>query len=187
MRLSPPNSSVILLDFLKFDRSETKAGMAFALIDRIVEYVPREYLVATKCVTLGEEYLRDHFPKFPVLPGVLMLETLYQASSWLARVSDDFRHSLVLLQEARNVRYSGLVTPGSILTARVEWEGEQGLEGKFRGRGAVDGTVVVTAGLTLVKQDLATENPGWTALDHDIRISVREEFDRLVGRSKSGL
>ena len=52
--------------------------MRFQLIDRVLEREP-DRLVATKCVTNAEEYLADHFPGFPVLPGVLMLEALVQA------------------------------------------------------------------------------------------------------------
>ena len=50
--------------------------MKFVLIDRIVELSRGERIVADKAVTLTEEYLADHFPDFPVLPGVLMLETM---------------------------------------------------------------------------------------------------------------
>ena len=50
--------------------------MRFHLLDRIVEVRPGEALRAVKNLTLGEEYLADHFPTFPVMPGVLMLETL---------------------------------------------------------------------------------------------------------------
>ncbi len=53
--------------------------MRFNLIDRIVETRPGQSLRAVKNLTLGEEYLADHFPTFPVMPGVLMLETLVEA------------------------------------------------------------------------------------------------------------
>ena len=57
--------------------------MRFNLIDRIVEVRPGRGLQAVKNLTLGEEYLADHFPTFPVMPGVLMLETLVEAGAWL--------------------------------------------------------------------------------------------------------
>ena len=67
-----------------------------------------------------EEYLQDHFPRFPVMPGVLMLETLYQAAAWLICVTDDFQHSTILLKEARNIKYADFVQPGQKLVVSVE-------------------------------------------------------------------
>ena len=83
--------------------------MRFNLVDRIIEVQPGKSLRAVKNLTLGEEYLADHFPTFPVMPGVLMLETLVEASAWLLRLTDDFKHSMIVLREARNVKYGTLV------------------------------------------------------------------------------
>ena len=60
--------------------------MKFNLIDKI-ESISDDRIVASKQVSLAEEYLADHFPTFPVLPGVLMLEALTQAAGWLLRFS----------------------------------------------------------------------------------------------------
>src|ERR687888_105779 len=62
--------------------------MRFNLVDRIVEVQPGRSLRAVKNLTLGEEYLADHFPAFPVMPGVLMLEALVEAGAWLLRLKD---------------------------------------------------------------------------------------------------
>ncbi|HTU90343.1 MAG TPA: hydroxymyristoyl-ACP dehydratase, partial [Gemmataceae bacterium] len=79
--------------------------MRFNLIDRIVEVRPGQGLQAVKNLTLGEEYLADHFPTFPVMPGVLMLETLVEAGAWLLRLTDDFASSVIVLREAKGVKY----------------------------------------------------------------------------------
>ncbi len=165
-------------------------SMTFTLVDRITEFVPESHIVVIKCLSLGEEYLRDHFPKFPVMPGVLMLETLYQAASWLVGGSEGFTHSLVLLQEAKNVRYSGFVTPGHTLTAHVEWVRRQGTERQgterqdeeelqFRGQGTVDGAVVVSAKLSLSRRNLADHDPRLASLDRDICELKKIEFEVL--------
>ena len=90
--------------------------MRFNLVDRIVEVVPGRQIRIAKNLTLGEEYLADHFPTFPVMPGVLMLQTLVEAGAWLLRVTEDFRHSVIVLREARNVKYGNLVEPGRRLS-----------------------------------------------------------------------
>src|SRR5271169_6073313 len=94
--------------------------MRFHLVDRIVEVQPGRSLRAVKNLTLGEEYLADHFPSFPVMPGVLMLQTLVEAGAWLLRASEDFRHSLITLREARNVKYGSFMEPGKRMTVTVE-------------------------------------------------------------------
>src|SRR5438045_4046552 len=76
--------------------------MRFVLVDRITELHPGQSLVAVKNLSLAEEYLADHFPGFPVMPGVLMLEAMTQAGAWLIGAREDFAHSAVLLKEARN-------------------------------------------------------------------------------------
>ena len=70
--------------------------MKFNLIDKIQRLEPNR-IVASKSVSLAEEYLADHFPKFPVLPGVMMLEALTQAAGWLMHHRENFAKSVVVL------------------------------------------------------------------------------------------
>ena len=93
--------------------------MKFGLIDNIVELVRGERIVAVKAVSLAEEYLADHFPTFPVLPGVFMLEALTEAAAWLVRDAQDFATSIILLREAKNVTYKSFVKPGNLLRLEV--------------------------------------------------------------------
>ena len=117
--------------------------MRFHLVDRIVEVQPGKSLRAVKNLTLGEEYLADHFPTFPVMPGVLMLETLVEAGAWLLRATDDFRHSVIVLREAqeRQVRHlhgAGPADDDSVELAEQD-DGTATLQGQGRGRRPVDG------------------------------------------------
>ena len=89
--------------------------MRFRLIDRITQLEPGQHIEAVKRLHATERYLEDHFPRFPIMPGVLMLETMYQAAHWLVRKTEDFAHSMVVLKEARNVKFSGFVKPGQRL------------------------------------------------------------------------
>ena len=77
-------------------------------------------LTAVKNLSLAEEYLSDHFPGFPVMPGVLMLEALTQAGAWLIREMEDFAHSIIILKQAKTIKYGSFVEPGRQLELRVE-------------------------------------------------------------------
>src|SRR5438128_7957387 len=94
--------------------------MRFNLLDRIVAVELGRTLRAVKNLTLGEEYLADHFPTFPVMPGVLMLQTLVEAGAWLLRLSEDFRHSVIVLREAKNIKYGNFMEPGRQLQVTVD-------------------------------------------------------------------
>src|SRR5579871_2820707 len=94
--------------------------MRFCLVDRILEVQSGRKIRAVKNLTLGEEYLADHFPTFPVMPGVLMLQTLVEAGAWLLRVSDDFRYSVIVLREAKNVKYGTFMEPGRQMAITAE-------------------------------------------------------------------
>ncbi len=115
--------------------------MRFELIDRVLEQ-EGDRLVAVKSVTAAEEYLGDHFPGFPVLPGVMMLEALVQAGRRLVAQRGLCDGNLVLA-EVRNVRYGNMVRPGQSL--RVEVTLQQATAGRydFKGAGHVDDSVAV--------------------------------------------
>lgn len=142
--------------------------MRFNLVDRIVEVVPGKTLRAVKNLTLGEEYLADHFPTFPVMPGVLMLETLVEASAWLLRLSDDFRHSVIVLREAKNVKYGTFMEPGRQMTVEVELIGQDEATATFKGKGEANGVTTVSARLTLGRYNLRERRPAFAAADKRI-------------------
>ena len=93
--------------------------MRFRQLDQITSLKPGVSLTARRTLSDREGYLRDHFPQFPVMPGVLTLEAMFQACCWLVRKTDAFAHSVVLLKEIRNVKFAGLVRPEQTLTVTV--------------------------------------------------------------------
>jgi 3-hydroxyacyl-[acyl-carrier-protein] dehydratase len=123
--------------------------MRFLLLDRVTEIVPGERISGVKAVTLAEEYLADHFPKFPVLPGVLMIEALVQTAAMLVHVTNNFEQSVVILQEARNVKYRSFVKPGNLLELNLTAKSIGPGESSFIGSGMVDGRGMVDARLKL--------------------------------------
>ncbi|MBN2474818.1 MAG: beta-hydroxyacyl-ACP dehydratase [Pirellulales bacterium] len=153
--------------------------MRFSLIDRITELEPGVQITAVKNLTMAEEYLADHFPRFPVMPGVLMLEAMTQAAAWLIRAGEDFAHSMVVLREARNVKYGQFVEPGQTLTVSAEILREDEQETRVKAHGRVDGRVTVNARLVLARYNLADTNPNHEGTDRATRKELRELFTLL--------
>lgn len=112
--------------------------MHFSLIDRVLECTPAR-VVAVKNVSAAEEYLQDHFPTFPVLPGVLMVEAIVQAGRHLLETHHPkCRSTRMVLGSVRGVKYGRFVKPGE--TLRVEVTLGKALEDgsfEFKGQGTV--------------------------------------------------
>lgn len=150
--------------------------MRFSLIDRIIEFEPGVRLTAIKALTMAEEYLADHFPLFPVMPGVLMLEALTQAGAWLIRASEDFAHSIVVLREAQNVKYVQFLEPGQVLTVTTEILKQYPDHTRLQAQGMVEGKLVVNARLVLARYNLAAAEPQYAGTDQAIRRELRKTF-----------
>ena len=108
--------------------------MKFHLIDTVLEQSP-DRIVAIKQVSLAEEYLADHFPTFPVLPGVLMVEAMVQAARHMLADRGDPR---LVLGEVRGLKFGSFVRPGEALLVEVTLKSDTG-DGEYvcRGTGRV--------------------------------------------------
>jgi 3-hydroxyacyl-[acyl-carrier-protein] dehydratase len=156
--------------------------MKFVLIDHITELVPGERIRAVKALSLAEEYLADHFPRFPVMPGVLMIEALVQASAWLVRETESYAHSLLLLAEAKNVTYKSFVSPGQVLEVTVEAKAIEADTSRFVGTGRCGETEMTRAHWSLRHLNLADEDAGLEALDRKLIASARQQMALLRRR-----
>lgn len=153
--------------------------MRFVLIDRILEVKTGQSLLAAKNLSLAEEYLADHFPGFPVMPGVLMLEALTQAGAWLIRDMEDFAHSVVLLKQAKTIKYGSFVEPGRQLQLRVEVVSHGERETTFKGLGTIDGQEMVKGRFTLTRYNLRERDPGLHTTDAAIVAGLRDLYGTL--------
>jgi 3-hydroxyacyl-[acyl-carrier-protein] dehydratase len=160
--------------------------MRFSLLDRIVEIKPGVSITASKVLSPDEEYLKDHFPRFAVLPGVLMLECMYQASAWLIRQTEGFTHSAVLLKEARNVKYSDFVTPGKELLVTAEILKQDDTTTTLKAQGTIDGNVAVAARLILERFNIGDRIPTRANVDPYSCNHFREVFKGLLQPRSSG-
>ncbi|MBN1361289.1 MAG: beta-hydroxyacyl-ACP dehydratase [Sedimentisphaerales bacterium] len=157
--------------------------MKFILIDKIVALTPGERLTAAKSVSLAEEYLADHFPTFPVLPGVLLLEGLIESAAWLVRQAESFAHSMVLLEEARNVKYKSFLAPGSQVQYTVEARTIEESVSSFSGYGTVDGQKIVEARFGLRHFNLAERSAALAAVDAQIIAEMKNRYKLLSQQS----
>jgi len=155
--------------------------MKFILIDRLISVEPGERLRSCKSLSLAEEYLADHFPTFPVMPGVLMLEAMIQSAAWLVRVTQDFAHSMVVLDEARNVSYKSFVAPGSSLSVLVEAVRIDERDSEFKASGSNDAGEVVKARLRLRHYNLIERGPAMAEVDARLIEEARRQFALLGG------
>jgi len=139
--------------------------MRFILIDKVVSLEEGKSIRAVKNVSLAEEYLADHFPTFPVLPGVLLLEGLIESASWLVRETENFAHSMILLEQARNVKYKSFLAPGCQIEYAVEAKTIEENISSFVGTGVSGGEKIVEARFALRHFNLADSNSAMAAVD----------------------
>lgn len=153
--------------------------MRFSLIDRITELNSGESIVAVKNVSLAEEYLQDHFPGFPILPGVMMVEALVQTSAWLMRQSEEFKYSTVLLKEAKAVKFNSFVSPGKtlVISSKVQKKGDR--EWTFKATGHMGDTNTVSARLVLEQFNAADTNEKLAAMD-ELQVEKMQELFHVL-------
>ena len=119
----------------------------FLLVDKIVE-MSKEHIVGIKNVTVNEPFFIGHFPDFPVMPGVLIVESMAQVAGTLVLKSIPDRHSkLVLLASVDEAKFRKPVRPGDQLRIEMRMEKRKATVVKMRGEATVDGVVVAEATL----------------------------------------
>lgn len=154
--------------------------MRFTLVDRIVELDPESRITTIKNLTMAEEYLAEHFPSFPVMPGVMMIEAITQASAWLLRVSERFRHSVILLKEARTVKFGQFVTPGKQLQVTCDLVEMDDQYATLRAKGQIDGKTSVSGKIVLSRFNLRDRNPIYRREDLRLRAHQIRTFQMLA-------
>lgn len=160
--------------------------MRFRQLDTITLVEPGVRIEATKLLRGDEHYLQDHFPKFPVMPGVLMLEAMFQASAWLVRSSEEFCHAVVLLREARNVKYADFVEPGETLVVSADMIKQDERLTTLKAQGTVAGNTAVSARLILERYHLAEHFPSRAASEPLVNRIMRKRFEEMCQRQSAG-
>lgn len=118
----------------------------FLLVDRILELEPDRRIVGLKNVTINEPFFQGHFPGAPVMPGVLIIESMAQvAGVMIYRDLPDREKKLIYFTGIENARFRRPVVPGDQLRIEIELLNRRNNFGKMQGRATVDGKLVADA------------------------------------------
>ncbi len=129
----------------------------FLLVDRVIDYKEFDYLVGIKNVTMNEPFFTGHFPGNPIMPGVLMLESLAQASailSNLSRTAKEGHEFLYFFAGIDNAKFKQIVTPGDQLRLEVKLVGQKRDFWRMHGEVFVDDKLACSADLMSAAKEI---------------------------------
>jgi len=119
--------------------------MRYLLIDHITEYKQGELIKGVKNVAMSEDFLEFHFPKNPIMPGVMLLEALTQLTGWLEAVSSDFKNWF-LISKVKKSSFYGFAFPGDQVELEVKvLPKDSGKGNVYQGIGMVNGKKKILA------------------------------------------
>lgn len=147
--------------------------MRYLLVDHIREYEEGKSIEGIKNVAMSEDFLEFHFPKNPILPGVMVLEALTQLAGWLVAVSSDFQNWF-LVDKVNKSSFYGLSLPGDQVKLDVQLVSEDGSgHVVFKGLGTVNG-----------KKKVMTEFEGSVVpLDELDDVEEQKQFFKILTRT----
>lgn len=132
----------------------------FSLVDRVLDYVVFDYLVAIKNVTINEPFFTGHFPGNPIMPGVLMLESLAQASailSSLSRTAKEGHEFVYFFAGIDNAKFKQIVTPGDQLRLEVKLIGQKRDFWRMHGEAFVGDKLACSADLMSAAKEIKSD------------------------------
>ncbi len=153
--------------------------MAFHFLDRISKLSRNQSITAQRFLSSTERYLKDHFPSFPVMPGVLILESTVQAASWLMRYSEDFEPACIALSEVSNVKFGQFVKPGDLLNIQADLVSQDEDQSEFQASATLNGKAAIRVRFRLRKRKLKGSNETWGKSDDEIREIYRDYFNLI--------
>lgn len=118
--------------------------MRYLLVDRILSLDPGRHAIGLKNVTMSEDFLAHHFPRHPVMPGMLIVEAMVQLAGWVVAVERDFQ-ARTWLQSIQRAKFKRFVRPGDCLRIEVNRLQASDDQATFAGRAEVDSQEVTTA------------------------------------------
>lgn len=137
----------------------------FLLVDRVLELVPQEKIVGMKNVTINEQFFQGHFPGHPVMPGVLILESMAQVAGILAfagvgsmeEIEKNMKDKVIYFMSIDKVKFRRPVVPGDQLRLEVVQTRHRGTIASFEGKAYVGEDLVAEAQMKAILVDRETE------------------------------
>jgi 3-hydroxyacyl-[acyl-carrier-protein] dehydratase len=121
----------------------------FLLLDRIIEFEPAKRVVAIKNVTINEPFFQGHFPGFPIMPGVLVVEAMAQAGAIIIMAElPDREKKLVVFTGIERAKFRRSVVPGDQLRLEVDVLSFRPRAGRMEGKAYIDGKLACESTLT---------------------------------------
>jgi 3-hydroxyacyl-[acyl-carrier-protein] dehydratase len=120
----------------------------FLLVDRVLEFTPRQSITAIKNVTINEPFFQGHFPDFPVMPGVLIIEALAQTAALLTFTEEKVEDAVYYFAGIDAARFKKPVLPGDQLVMVATYQREKAGIYKFHVEATVDGELAAEADIT---------------------------------------
>lgn len=128
--------------------------MRFLLVDAILELEPGSRAVGVKNIAMSEDFLADHFPDNPIMPGVLILESLVQLADWVVRDATGFE-KIGIATGFDRIKFRRVARPGDQLRLEVGLASANGGTYAFRGKAYSRDTLAATADFTLAEAPLS--------------------------------
>lgn len=125
------------------------------LVDKIEEIEPFEYAIGVKAVTVSEPHFQGHFPQRPIMPGVLIVESMAQTAAVMvvSSLGAESEGKLVYFMSVEDAKFRRPVVPGDLMKIHVEKKQQRGAVWKFKGQALVDGKVVADATFSAMIRD----------------------------------
>lgn len=158
----------------------TAGVMKFSQIDRIVDLQVGKSVTAVRRVDPDEELLQDHFPLFAVLPGVLMLEAIYQSCCWLTLATEDFRIGSLVLAEAKNVKFADFLAPGEVLTIHCELIKTEDDRWTFKCQGSKGDVTAVSARIVIAHRPQGLPGDPQELHEAFVASARRQQFQQFL-------
>jgi 3-hydroxyacyl-[acyl-carrier-protein] dehydratase len=122
----------------------------FLLVDRVLELIPKQRLVALKNVTMNENFFTGHFPERPVMPGVLIIESMAQAAGLVMLSEDEHKGKIPYFTGIDNARFRKTIVPGDQIIIEIDVIRLKGNVGRVKAVAKVDNQIATEAELMFI-------------------------------------
>ncbi len=130
----------------------------FLMVDRVLEVIPKERAVAIKNVTCNENYFQGHYPGSPIMPGVLLVESMAQVAGIAMLSAEEFKGKIPYFVGIDNIRFRKPVVPGDTIKIVVEISKIKGKIGRAKGEVYVEAELMAEGELMFAAVDSQAQN-----------------------------